>query len=216
MKKAKKKILKKKTAKKTAQKVAKKTKSGINTRGTRTSYTLSAVKKEKKVYYTCMFKKLLAKLTKVGDKQAPTEQESSSAAGEMNMLLEELKNIFAGELLIDPRIRDFEATTYGNSCRQRCNNIMEKTTQLTEKIKHLIEHNEELHKEKENFATFVNKIFANLQKSSGKLNTILGESETGDKERQLKCYNLGMTVQQSTRALIDAYITTFNRANIQK
>ena len=132
----------------------------------------------------------------------------------MGVLLDELKNIFAEELLIDPRIRDFEITTYGNSCRQRCNNIMETTTMSIEKIKNHIEQNEVLHKEREKFAECADRIITNLQQSSGKLNTILSGSEPEeDKERQLKCYNLGMTVQQSTRAIIDTYISAYNSAD---
>ena len=156
-----------------------------------------------------MIKKLLAKLREVSAEQAAPEQKQVTATDEMNTLLDELKNIFAEELLIDPRIRDFESTTYGNSCRQRCNNIMEKTTLLTEKIKKYIEQHEELHEERERFTEFVNKVFTNLQQSSEKLGNILSETETEDKERQLKCYDLGMTVQQSTRALIDTYISAF-------
>ena len=138
------------------------------------------------------------------------KQKRLTAADEMNILLDKLKNIFAEELLIDPRVRDFEITTYGNSCRQRCNNIMEKTTQAIEKIKNHIEQNENLHKEKERFTEFTNKIYINLQESSGKLSNILGNQNTEEKERQLKCYNLGMAVQQSTRTIIDTYIATFN------
>ena len=163
-----------------------------------------------------MFKKILAKIKKGQTEQVTPEQKQPSTIDEMSTLLGELKNIFAAELLIDPRIRDFEATTYGNSCRQRCNNIMERTTHITEKIKNHIKQNENLHIEKENFATFINKLFTNLRESSGKLNNILSQTETDDKKRQLKCYNLGMTVQQSTRTLIDAYITAFNQTYTQK
>ncbi len=163
-----------------------------------------------------MIKKLLAKLRRVKTEQEPPEQEQVTAADAMSTLLDELKNIFANELLIDPRIRDFEATTYGNSCRQRCNNIMERTTLLTAKIENHIEQHEELHEEKERFTEFINKMFSNLQDSSGKLNNILSQQDTGDKERQLTCYNLGMTVQQSTRTLIDNYIAAFNRNHKQK
>ncbi len=161
-----------------------------------------------------MLKKILSKLKKKKDVgQTTAKQEQSTTVDKMNTLLNELKNIFAEELLIDPRIRDFEATTYGNSCRQRCNNIMETATQTIEKIKSHVEQNEDLHKEREKFAEFTEKIYTNLQKSSGKLNNILRNQETEEKERQLKCYNLGMTVQQSTRAIIDAYISAFNNAN---
>lgn len=163
-----------------------------------------------------MLKKLLTKLKKSGTEQSTPEQGQTNPVDEMNAHLDELKNIFAKELLIDPRVRDFEVTTYGNSCRQRCNNIMEITTQTTEKIKNLIEQNEVLHKEKEKFAEFTEKIFANLQESSGKLNGILSNQEIEEKKRQLKCYNLGMTVQQSTRTIIDAYISAFNSTAQQK
>lgn len=164
-----------------------------------------------------MFKKILAKFKKKGREsveQTTSDQRQPNTTDKMNTLLNELKNIFAEELLIDPRIRDFEITTYGNSCRQRCNNIMETTTRSIEKIKNHIEQNEDLHKERGNFTKFTDKVIANLQESSGKLNTILSGSESAEgKERQLKCYNLGMTVQQSTRAIIDAYISTFNNVN---
>lgn len=155
-----------------------------------------------------MLKKILATFKKDGG-QAPSNQEQSNTTEEMGVLLNELKNIFAEELLIDPRIRDFEATTYGNSCRQRCNKIMETVTQVIEKIKSHIEQHKELHKEREKFAEFADKIMTGLQKSSGDLNNILKNTEVREKERQLKCYNLGMTAQQSTRATIDAYISAF-------
>ena len=158
----------------------------------------------------CMLKKLFAKLK-------PKQEEKTGAGGGaffiMRGFLDELKNIFAEELLIDPRIRDYDATTYGNGCRQRCNKIMEATTAVIEKIKDHIEQNEELHAERENFLAFVDSVFDNLKQSSGKLNGILGQTDMEDKERQLKCYNLGMTVQQSTRAMIDAYISSFNSAH---
>ncbi|MCY4577002.1 MAG: hypothetical protein OXB96_01030 [Candidatus Kaiserbacteria bacterium] len=155
-----------------------------------------------------MFKKILAKLKK---QDATVATQQPTATDEMVIFLNKLKDIFAEELLIDPRIRDFELTTYGNSCRQRCNNILEQTTQLTEKIKKHINQHQELHAEKENFATFVNNLFTNLQQSSEKLHNILSQQEIKDKERQLKCYDLGMTVQQSTRTLINTYIAEFDK-----
>ena len=155
-----------------------------------------------------MLRKLFAKLKK---SEKETTGEGKDAGEEMADLLNSLKNIFAAELLIDPRIRDFEGTTYGNSCRQRCNNIMEKTTLLTEKIKAHIRQNKNLQEEEEKYTDAVNKIFANLQASSEKLKNILGQTNIDEKEKQLKCYNLGMTVQQSTRALIEEYTNAFNR-----
>ena len=161
-----------------------------------------------------ILKKMLSKFKGGGSKQEIIpEQEQSSATEEINTLLDNLKNIFAKELLIDPRVRDFEVTTYGNSCRQRCNSIMETTTQTIEKIKNHIEQNEDLHKHKKEFDKFTEKIIINLQESSKKLNGILGNQEIEEKKRQLKCYNLGMAAQQSIRSAIDAYISTFNNTD---
>ena len=129
----------------------------------------------------------------------------------MLSLLHTLKDVFSKEMLIDPRTRDFDGNAYQSSCRQRCATIVGRTTTIIKEVDVLIQQNSVLKSEQDFFAQLADSVLSNLKNSSDKLHTILGDANLGEKEQQLKCYGLGMTVQQSTRALIDAYLSSFGK-----